>query len=78
MNITTKFKVIKNMKTENRLKNNLEILQLLKDFSEEHPYLRFEQILFTLCSDIDFYAEPEKTLQKIKEKIEKLSKSHNA
>jgi len=60
----------RNSKSE-RLKYNLEILELLKDFAEQNPELRFSQIMSIFFEEIGFYEEPKDTLEKIKEKFNK-------
>jgi hypothetical protein len=52
-----------------RLECNLEILDLLKDFAEQHPELRFSQILSIFFEKIGFYEEPKDTLEKIKKQL---------
>jgi len=53
-----------------RLEYNLEILELLKDFAEQNPELRFSQIM-SIVGDLDFYEEPKDTLEKIKKELNK-------
>ncbi len=55
--------------TSERLEYNLEILDLLKDFAEQHPELRFSQILSIFFEEIGFYEEPKDTLEKIKKQL---------
>jgi hypothetical protein len=59
----------RNSKSE-RLEYNLEILELLKDFAEQNPELRFSQIM-SIVGDLDFYEESKDTLEKIKKELNK-------
>lgn len=57
--------------TEKRLKANRELVLILATIVEQCPHLRFNQILsnyFDLTGQ--FYEEPEKTLQKVKDQLE--------
>jgi hypothetical protein len=59
------------MKTyiQNRQKNNLEVLDFISKIMVKYPELRFTQLLLNCGIDPnrDFYEEPDKTLQKLKE-----------
>ena len=60
---------IKKMELENRQKYNKEILEILSEFIEEHPEMRFIQALWALdivSLEDRFYEEPSKTLDKVK------------
>jgi hypothetical protein len=62
---------LKKRNNNTRLEYNLEILELLKDFAEQNPELRFSQILSIFFEEIGFYEEPKDTLEKIKKELKK-------
>lgn len=55
----------------NRLINNLEVLDYISKVLSKYPELRFTQLLYycDIDTDKDFYDEPETTLQKLKTKL---------
>ena len=57
--------------TEKRLKANRELVLILATLVERYPDLRFNQILSNYFNlNGEFYEEPEKTLQKVKDQLE--------
>ena len=52
---------------ENRYETNVAILDYLKDFMRDHPYMRFNQVLaaFHISPEKDFYEESSETLHHI-------------
>lgn len=66
-----------NLKHKERLKCNLEIIEILKDVATRNPELRFGQMLINLQVvednvDFDFfYEESDKTLDKLKDEYYK-------
>ena len=56
---------------DNRLVNNLEVLDYISKVLSQHPELRFTQLLYyaDIDTDRDFFDEPKVTLQKLKAKL---------
>lgn len=64
-------------KNTNRLDNNLSIIESLKTFAEEHPDLRFGQMLDILKINADFEEESSVTSKKLIKTLENLKKNKN-
>ena len=51
---------------------NKKILDLITKFLSDHPYLRFNQLIYIINETNDYFnEEPQVTLQRIKEKLKR-------
>ena len=55
----------KRNKGKTRLEYNLEIIELLREFAEHNPELRFTQLI-SMIGSLDFYEESKDTLEKLR------------
>lgn len=63
-----------NMKITKRAHYNIKILELLKDYFERNPDIRFNQLVENLNYGSDyFYEEPEETYKRYKKGLEEMT-----